>query len=84
MAKRSVLASPPLEKADVAAIKAVYDGKATEAQQKRAMDTILQKICKIQDEPYCDNERDTTFMLGKARVAREILTLIKAPLGNQK
>lgn len=82
--KRGVLASPLLEKADVVAIKAVYAGKATEDQQRRAIDVILQKICKIQDEPYCDNDRDTIFTLGKARVAREILTLIQAPLGNQK
>lgn len=83
-ARKSILSVPELDKADILALKALSACNANEDQQKRALDVILRKICQISDEPYRDNERDTTFALGKARVAREIMTIINTPLGTKK
>ena len=83
-ARKTILASPELEKADILALKSLSTGTANEDQQKRALEVILRKICQISDEPYRDNDRDTIFALGKARVAREIMTIINTNLGTKK
>ena len=76
--------APPLaEVADVAAIKALANGKATEDQQKRALHFILVEVCKVDDEPYCPGEngnRDTAYALGKRRVATYVRSLIHADI----
>lgn len=72
------------EKRDVEAIQALLRGDASEAQQKRVLDFIINNLCKTYDEPYRDDDRATTFALGKAHVGREIVKFTKLKLGNLK
>lgn len=76
--------APPIASViDVAAIKALASGAATEDQQKRALHFILVDVCKVDDEPYCpgeDGNRDTAYALGKRRVGTYIRSLIFADI----
>ena len=55
-------------KADVRAIFRCHQGNATAAQQKQAMEAIIQGICRVDDLGYypggSDGERDTSFVQG--------------------
>ena len=69
--------------ADVVAIKALYDGKATPHQQQRALAYIIEVAAGTNDLAYRpggeDGRRDTDFALGKQSVGRTIIKLIKLP-----
>lgn len=64
--------------ADVLAIRACVAGKASEEQQRRAMDWIMAEACRVQDLSYQPGERPfaTTFAEGRRYPA----TLIRAML----
>lgn len=63
--------------ADAAAIQALYEGRATPEHQKRAIDWIVNVLCKTHDLHYFDNARDTDFSLGKSFVGKQIVKLAK-------
>lgn len=67
----------PCEKADVYALKALASGSASEGQQKRALDWILNVACGVRDTTYFpDSPRDSDFAAGKRFVGLEIVALI--------
>lgn len=67
---------------DIASIKALFDGKASEQQQKNAVHWILFEACKIGDLCYRpDSARDTDFAEGKRFVGLQIVKLTKIPAG---
>lgn len=74
-----VAKAPPVEKADIYAIKALAAGSANEGQQKRALAWILNKAAGIQRDPFQENNaRLTDYMTGRQSVGRMILDLVNA------
>ncbi len=71
---------PDYEPKHQAALQALANGAAAPHQQKLALDWIIHKACALYDEPYRpggdDGARDTTFALGRAFPARQIVKLI--------
>ena len=66
--------------ADAAAIQALADGNATEGQQKRALDFIINNLSGTYDATYFPTDRDTAFAEGKRCVGLQIVKLIKIRL----
>ena len=67
----------PCETADLYAIKALATGTASEGQQQRALNWILNQCCGVADTTYYpDSERDTIFASGKRFVGLEIIALL--------
>jgi len=67
----------PCETFDVYAIKALAAGTASDSQQKRALNWILNNCCGVPDSTYYpDSERDTIFAAGKRFVGLEIVALL--------
>lgn len=65
---------------DIMAIKALAAGKASEGQQKRALDLIIYKVAGTYDlsfRPGIDGERATCFAEGKRHVGTQIVRLTK-------
>lgn len=72
---------PEWELADAYAIQKLIEGKADEAQQKRAIDWIINKAAQTYDMAYRpESARDTDFALGRAFVGQQIVKLIKLNL----
>lgn len=70
-------APSPCDTYDVYALKALASGTASESQQKRALNWILNECCGVANNTYYpDSERDTIFASGKRFVALEIVALI--------
>jgi hypothetical protein len=70
---------PKLEKAEVYAIKALAAGNANDLQQKIALRTIIEKICKTYDLPFFVNEdgaRLTDFAAGKMFCGSQIVKCV--------
>lgn len=68
---------------DTMAIKALAEGKASEGQQKRALDWILYSACGMRQlsfRPGVDGERDTAFAEGKRFVGLQIVKHITVPV----
>ena len=65
---------PHWDPADVGAVKAVAEGRASPEQQKRAMAYIVNTICGIHDWAYRPglNDRDTNIGLGRQFVGHMI------------
>lgn len=65
---------------DVVAIQALNAGTADPAQQKAALDWIINHAAETYGEPFRSDadggSRDTDYALGKAKVGREIVKLI--------
>ena len=69
----------PYKESDVErrAIQAVWDGTATDGQQRAALEAIFQ-ICGLDDLSYRPNsDRDTSFAEGKRFVGLQILKIAK-------
>lgn len=69
--------------ADVASVKALFAGTATEAQQQRAMHFILVTVCGVDEDPFCpteDGRRHTDYALGKRRVGLYLRSLLHADI----
>lgn len=65
------------------AIKAVYSGQATEQQGKRALDWIMQTLCRIGAASYCPgDETATAFNEGKRFCGITIAFFISAPVND--
>lgn len=70
----------PCDKADVYALKALASGEASEGQQKRALNWILNVACGVRDTTfYPDSQRDSDFAQGKRFVGLEIVALVNLP-----
>lgn len=70
----------PCSSYDVYAMKALAAGSASESQQKRALNWILNQCCGVPDNTYYpESERDTVFASGKRFVGLEIVALINMP-----
>lgn len=63
---------PRFDLADAIAVKAVASGTADEVQQRRAMEWILNGLCRIRDLSYTESPRDTDFNEGRRFVGLEI------------
>lgn len=79
--KAKALTAPPASQAapvtyQVAiALRALRDGTANEGQQKMALEWIVGDAAGKRYFPYHDNERDTSFALGRLFVAEQITGL---------
>lgn len=74
---------PPLyENADVFAIQALAEGAATEDQQKRALNWIINDCCKTYDISYRPGKPDdTVFAEGKRYVGTQLVMMTKLKIG---
>ena len=79
--KKTIAQSPAVpveyELADVDAIQALMGGNADDQQQLRALKWIVERAAGTYDSHYYQNERDTSFALGKAWVGQQIVKLTK-------
>ena len=73
---------PHWELADVTAVRAVAEGRATPEQQKRAMAYVVNALCGINDWPYRPgaNDRDTNIGLGRQFVGHMISKMCRLDL----
>ena len=77
----------PYEDYDTLAIKALAAGNASEPQQKRALDWIINTLCGTYDLSYRPGEtgdRDTAFAEGKRFVGMQLVTQIKLSMKTTK
>lgn len=65
---------------DAGALQALSRGEALPHQQKRALEFIIHSLCGTYDMHYHDNERSTTFALGRAFPGQQIVMLLKRNL----
>jgi hypothetical protein len=71
-----VLTVAPWDRADVVAIQALAQGRADEAQQKRALNWIIYKACDFDGISYRESERDTAFAEGKKFIVHQLNALL--------
>lgn len=71
--------APDYTEADVQALRAVAGGYATEDQQKRAMNFIIEDICGTYDFPFRPGpeDRETNIALGRQRAGQIIVWFLK-------
>lgn len=66
---------------DAYAIKAVANGTATEGQQQRAMQWIIQAAAMTYDETFVPGQPDVSgFLAGRRSVGLQIVKLINIPI----
>lgn len=71
---------PDWTSADVYAMRALRTGTASEAQQKRALDWIIQLAARTYDVSYSPaSDRDTSFAEGRRFVGLQIVKLLNMP-----
>jgi len=72
----------PWEEADAYAIQALFRGDATDVQQRRAMNFIVNSLCALPHLAFDPkNQRNTDFALGKQSVGHEIIRLMRLKIG---
>lgn len=71
-------------KSEIAAVQAIAEGVATDDQQKRGLDFIINVMCDTYGFHYHKDDRDTVFALGKKFVGDLIVGALKTNLGNLK
>lgn len=69
------------EAADAAAIQALAKGDASEVQQQRALNWIINKACGTYDEGYRPDPSDHAYAAGRRGVGLQIVKLLKIKLG---
>ena len=62
----------PYDEGVLYAFRALFDGKANEGQQKRAMEWLLLNACHIGTLSFEDTERDTAFREGERWIGLQI------------
>lgn len=72
---------PEYEPADVSALQAMARGDASEAQQLRALDWIINKACGTYDFPFRPDPRSTDLVLGRMFVGQQIVKLLHLNAG---
>ena len=77
---------PKIDKQEIQALKALYQGEATEGQQRLALHAIVNKMARAHDVLYIpgDNGRDSAFLSGRAFVGQQILMFLKLPVSALK
>jgi hypothetical protein len=76
--KREHWHPPTYEKADIRAIQALARGDATESDQRRALDWIINVAAATYDEPFRPGQGDAvTYMLGRRSVGLALVKLMK-------
>ena len=73
-----------LEDYEIRAIKALFAGNASDAQQKTGMDVIVNKFAATYDQsfrPGIDGARATDFAEGKRYVGLQLVTMTKVNIG---
>lgn len=72
----------PKDTADSYAIRALIQGEASEAQQKRAVKCIIEEICGTYSMTFDPkSERETSFNEGKRHVGRVLVGIANVNLG---
>jgi len=75
-------APPKYEKADVTALIALAQGAATDFQQKRIIDLIVNRICETYGLSFrpggTEGDRETAFAEGKRFVGLQIVKLLNS------
>ena len=75
-------APPKYEKADVTALIALAQGAATDFQQKRVIDLIVNRICETYGLSFrpggTEGDRETAFAEGKRFVGLQIVKLLNS------
>ena len=75
---------PDVTEAEGFAIKAVAEGKASADQQRRAMRTIVRKICRVLEPTFVldgdGGDRATSYVAGRQGVGHALLTIIDLPI----
>jgi hypothetical protein len=67
----------PYDLPDMAALKALRDGRATPEQQQRALSWIVECAARTYVDPFdIESERVTAYAAGMAHVGRQIVTLL--------
>ena len=72
----------PVSVAIATAVKALHDGTAEPHQQQMALQWIIREAAFKAHFPMQDNDRDTTFALGRQFVADQIIGLFNADLSS--
>ncbi|MEN3145695.1 hypothetical protein ABCW43_00110 [Neorhizobium sp. IRAMC:178] len=57
------------------AFRALFDGKANDGQQKRAMEWLLLNLCHIGMASFSETDRETAFLEGERSVGLQIARL---------
>jgi len=88
MAKKPIIADSPWEdcktwtRVNAADLQALQRGDATDIQQKRALNFLINEVCAL---PYLarnpKSQSDTDFALGKQSVAHFIVRLMRLNIG---
>ncbi|MBO0125215.1 hypothetical protein [Agrobacterium sp. OT33] len=60
------------DKEVIYAFRALFDGKASDGQQKRAMEWLLFNACHIGQLSFMSNERDSAFSEGERHIGLQI------------
>jgi len=68
---------PDYEPADATAFQALQKGEASEAQQKRALDWIINKAAGTYDMDYRQDARDHAFVSGRRFVGLQVVKMLK-------
>lgn len=68
---------PPYTQTELLALRALQAGKATEGQQKIALDYIIRVLCGTYDFPYRPDSRLTDIALGRMRVGQDIIHIMQ-------
>ena len=78
MAKEPLPYSPPdYEPADATAFQALQRGDASESQQKRALDWLVNKAAGTYDMDYRQDPRDHAFVSGRRFVGLQVIKMLK-------
>lgn len=73
---------PTVDKAEHAAIRALYEGKAGEYQQRLALSVIVNKFSRAHDVLFIPGAADEgAFLSGRGFVGQQILKHINIPVG---
>jgi hypothetical protein len=70
--------------ADAAAIQAIYRGTATEAQQIRGMNWIIQKAAMVGGQSYRPDSHATAFIDGRRHVGIQLIAIANLDLSKLK
>ncbi len=69
--------------ADIEAVQALSRGEASEDQQRRVLEWIINTVSAVDDEPFRSaadgGERETSYALGRRSVGRELRKLAMMP-----
>jgi hypothetical protein len=72
----------PLNKEEIASLKALHEGNATPRQQALSLSVIVNKFARAHDMPYIPGSFDqSTFISGRAFVGQKILKYLHVPIG---